>query len=253
MTRTSGPDAGASAPPRPRRAAGRLAAIVLLLLALVRPADSQVLISLLFGDELNTGNIEFGLDGGVNWNTLGGVDGGGSLPAWNLGFYFDIRIADSSWMLHTGVIVKSTMGAECVPLYPLGDAGLDSSFAGGSVTKRFNYFDVPVMLKHRFANNVYVEGGMMAGLLYGATDEFVNSVSEEDDLSYERDVRDAYHPLDAGIVVGAGYRLMGGDGLNLGVRYYYGLVDVRVDDAGPAELNRSLYLTLGIPIGAGGD
>ena len=32
--------------------------------------QSQVLIALLLGDELNTGKIEFGLDGGINYAAI---------------------------------------------------------------------------------------------------------------------------------------------------------------------------------------
>ena len=38
--------------------------------------------------------------------------------------------------------------------------------------------------------------------------------------------------------------------MNLGMRYYHGLVDVYVDDTVPNRYNRSFYITLGIPIGA---
>ncbi len=214
-------------------------------------SNAQVLISLLFGEALNTGKVEFGLDGGFNWSTIGGISGAQNLPIWNLGFYFDIKLHDPAWMIHTGVIVKSTMGAKNTPLYSLGDRNLDSVFAGGSVTTTFNYFNVPIMVKYKFPNNIFVEGGVMLGLLYGATDEFVNSLHEDDDLTYDRNVRKSYHPLDAGLMIGAGYRLLGGDGMNLGVRYYYGLVDVYIDDATPPQYNRAIYLTLGIPIGAG--
>ncbi len=225
--------------------------IVITLFLSVQTANSQVLIALLFGDVLNTGKVEFGLDGGFNWSSMQGVSGAKNLPIWNLGFYFDFKLPDSAWMIHTGVIVKSTMGTKNAPLYSLGDHNLDSSFAGGSVTTELNYFNVPIMMKYKFSNNIYVEGGGMLGLLYGATDEFVNSVHEDEDLSYERDVRKAYHPLDGGLMVGAGYRLLGGDGMNLGIRYYYGLVDVYIDDSGSPQYNRAIYLTLGIPIGVG--
>jgi len=33
------------------------------------------------------------------------------------------------------------------------------------------------------------------------------------------------------------------------LQYYFGLVDVRVDDSLPDQFNRVLYLTAGIPIG----
>lgn len=227
--------------------------LVLLLLLSSTRADGQVLIALLFGDALNTGKIEFGLDGGVNLTSLDGIDQAEMLTTWNLGFYFDIKLADPSWMIHTGVIVKSTMGTENAPLYLLGDANLDNAFSGGSVTTSLQYFNVPIMVKHKFTNNIFLEGGVMLGLLYGATDDFVNTVTEEEDLSYERNVRFAYHPLDAGIMVGAGYRLLSGDGINLGVRYYYGLIDIYIDDLSPGRYNRSIYFTVGIPIGAGKD
>ncbi|MGH2610007.1 MAG: porin family protein [Tepidiformaceae bacterium] len=220
-------------------------------LLLPRAAPAQVIISLLFGDALNTGRVEFGLDGGLNFASLRGPDDAGSLRTWNLGFYFDIRLDNPAWLIHTGVIVKSTMGAEDQPPYPLGDGTLDSLFAGGNVTTRLRYFNVPVMLKYRMPNHFFVEGGGMAGLLYEATDEFLAAVEDEDDLTHERDVEDDYDRLDAGIIVGAGYRLFGGNGMNLGVRYYHGLVDVGRDGAAAERFNRSVYLTVGIPIGAG--
>jgi hypothetical protein len=39
--------------------------------------------------------------------------------------------------------------------------------------------------------------------------------------------------------------------MNLSIRYYYGLVDIYIDDLTPARYNRSLYFSVGIPIGAG--
>jgi len=85
--------------------------------------------------------------------------------------------------------------------------------------------------------------------MYNGYDTFIKSVKEEDDLQYEVKIKDQYHPLDAGIAFGIGYRLMGGDGMNIGINYYYGLIDVRIDDSTPSELNQAIYLNVGIPIG----
>ncbi len=85
--------------------------------------------------------------------------------------------------------------------------------------------------------------------MYNGYDTFIKSVQSEDDLQYEVKVKDQYHPLDAGIAVGAGYRLLSGDGINLGVMYYQGFIDVRIDDSSPAEYNNAIYLNIGIPIG----
>ncbi len=230
----------------------RFAKGLLLFLILVggtQAALSQVIVSLVLGDKLNTGKIEFGLDGGLNLSDQTGRSGSGMLTTFNLGFYFDIKLKNS-WMVHTGVIVKSNMGAGNLSVYPLGSPDLDNAFAGGSVERKLNYFNVPVFLKYNFRNHFYVEAGPQFGLLYNAYDEFTNNV-QGGDVTYEKNIRENYHPLDAGMVAGIGYRLMGGNGMNLGVRYYYGLVDVVIDDSGADVFNRSLYVTVGIPIGVG--
>ena len=105
------------------------------------------------------------------------------------------------------------------------------------------------MMKYSFKNHIYLKGGIQLGLRYKAFDEFKNSVNEEDDLKYNLDIKDQFHPIDAGLAIGAGYRLMKGNGMNIGVQYYIGLLDIRVDDSSPNQFNRVLYLTAGIPIG----
>src|SRR6187397_2495915 len=104
--------------------------LIIVLLLFANAARSQVLISILLGDKLNSGKIEFGLEGGANWSTIKNLDGAKNLTSFNLGFYFDFKLKDTSWMLNTGVIVKSTMGADKLPVYSLGDPSLDNSFTG---------------------------------------------------------------------------------------------------------------------------
>ena len=224
----------------------------LLIIGLLLSANAtrtQVLISILLGDKLNTGKIEFGLDGGANWSTIKNLDGAKSLTSFNLGFYFDFKLKDPSWMLNTGVIVKSTMGADELPVYSLGNPDLDNAFTGGKITRKINYFNVPVMMKYSFKNHLYLKGGIQLGLRYKAFDEFKNSVNDEDDLKYKLDIKDQFHPIDAGLAFGTGYRLMKGNGMNIGVQYYLGLLDIKVDDTSPNQFNRVLYLTAGISIG----
>lgn len=220
---------------------------IIILFLSTHTANSQVLIALIFGEALNTGQIEFGLDGGWTLAYMDGIEGAKPLSTWNLGFYFDIKLKDPSWMVHTGVIVKSVMGTTNTPLYPLNDPVLDSAFVGGSVTKTQQHFYVPIMMKYKFRNNIFVEGGIMAGLFRKSTDTFVRSVQETDDLSYEISSRKPYHLFDGGLMVGAGYRLKS---INVGIRFYYGLVDVNADVTLPSLYNRALYVNIGIPIGA---
>lgn len=225
-----------------------LAAI--LLISSASFSHGQVIISLLLGDKLNSGQVEFGLDGGVNYSWQTGVAYGRALPTFNLGFYFDIKTSNPNWLIHTGVIVKSTMGANGLPVYSLNNPDLDNTFLNGSVERTLSYFNVPVFAKRKFGNSFYAEGGIILGLLYGAEDLFKANVNGGD-ATYSRDVRSNYRALDAGVAAGIGYRLMKGNGMNLGVRAYQGLVNVLETNPGAAVRNQSLYLTMGIPIGAG--
>lgn len=226
---------------------------ILLPILLILPVlgQSQVLISILLGDKLNSGKIEFGLEGGWSLAHLSGVDPSKGHSNYNLGFYFDFAMKDPAWLVSTGVRVKSTMGAEEIDVYSLENANLDAVFATGSITRKLNYFNVPVMMKYKFSSHFYAQAGIQLGLKYKGTDEFVNSVEEDDDLSYKVDIKKQYHPLDGGLCAGLGYRLTGGNGMNIGLQYYYGLIDVRISDASPDEFNRTLYVNVGIPIGKG--
>ena len=52
-------------------------------------AQSQVLISLILGDKINSDTLEFGLEGGGNFSMISGMDSRKFYPDWNIGFYFD--------------------------------------------------------------------------------------------------------------------------------------------------------------------
>ncbi|MDR6845218.1 porin family protein [Flavobacterium granuli] len=210
-------------------------------------AQSQVIMSLIFGDKLNSPNIEFGLEGGANFSTISNLDSDYRTD-FNLGFYFDFNLKNPSWAFNTGVIVKSTMGAKGVAVYSLNDEKLDAVFAEGSIKRNINYFNVPLMIKYKFANNIYVKAGTQLGLLSTANDLF-HKEYDGDDVEYKNNIRDKIHVVDAGLVIGAGYRIKTKYGMNLGLQYYYGLVPLLKGDDSPDQYNRSLYVTAGLPIG----
>ena len=209
------------------------------------------MISILLGDKLNSGGIEFGLEGGYSRSTLTGVDPSNGHSDFNLGFYFDFRMKNPSWFLSTGVRVKSTMGANELALYALENGDLNNAFEGGSINRTLGYFQVPVSMRYKFKNNFFVQAGVQLGIRNGAKDVFVNTINKKDDLTYSLNVKSQYHPLDAGLLGGIGYRFIKGNGMNLSLQYYLGLVDVRISDATPDQKNNALYVNLGIPIGKG--
>lgn len=219
-----------------------------LLFSLSMKSNSQVLISLLLGDKLNTGKIEFGMDGGVNWVNISNTPKAEYLFDWNLGFYFDFKMKNPHLFIHTGVLVKSKMGTKGLDPYPLGNDSLDAIFSGGTVERKINYFNVPVMLRYRFNNFIFVEGGVQLGLRYTGYDFFKQEINKEDDLTFTYDVKDNYTKIDAGALAGIGYRLKKGEGLILAVRYYNGFVDAdRVMEGN--QYYSAIYLSAAIPIG----
>ncbi len=229
------------------------ASLILLMLFTAYSVYSQVLITLLFGEKLNSPNIEFGLDGGVNYGNIANLESSKMLPMFNLGFYFDIKLKNQL-MLHTGVIVKSNQGANKLDTYPLDNPSLDTAFTGGYVSRKVNQFSVPILLKYRFGNYFHVEAGPMLALRTKGYDTFKNSVKEDDDLSYKNDIADLYKRIDAGIMVGAGFKISKIPKTSqFGIRYYYSFVDPLKDNTGKPQYFSSLYLYCALPIGAHAD
>jgi hypothetical protein len=212
-------------------------------------SEGQVLISLLLGDKLNSDKIEFGLDGGLNWSNISNVPNSESLRGFNLGFYFDFKIKENFYF-HTGVGVKSPLGAKNITPYSLNNVGLDSLFESGSVTRNLRYFHVPLQAKFMLSDKFFVELGPQLALLNKGSDEFTDTVIDNEDLTFTNEVRDNYKRIDFGLVGGVGYKIKKSNGMSIGIKYYYGLTDILKDNLDDPLMNRSLYLFARIPIGA---
>ena len=213
-------------------------------------AKSQILISLIFGEVLNTPKVEFGLVGGWNQSDILTIDNAAPLNNFNLGFYFHVLVKNNSY-ISTGVLVKSNVGATGMPTYSLGNDDFDMLYENGVLTKKINYFYVPIQYHYRLHNRFYFEGGIQLGLRGKASDIFdVEELNGE--LSYKTDAGDQYTRIDAGIVGGVGYKFKKEQkSTSIGVSYYYGLVDVS-KVAGVEVMNTSLNIFVKIPIGMEG-
>ena len=111
--------------------------VVTVFLLASTTAKSQILITLIFGEVLNTPKVEFGLIGGINRSYMLDIKESEGLNNINLGFYFQILLKNQSY-LSTGVFVKSNVGAQGMPTYSRNNASLDSVFENGSLTKKIN-------------------------------------------------------------------------------------------------------------------
>ena len=226
--------------------------IIAILLAGIT-SQSQVLITLLLGDKLNSDGLEFGLEGGMNWTKISGMETNSFARKWNLGFYFDIRLKNQ-WFLYTGVLVKSNFGVDKLTDRDLNTLGIspytDNADAriAGDYSQKINAFMVPALIRYKFKNHMYFEAGPQFSLMYKSWVEFNADVDGKDAILKEYN-KDKINKVDAGVMAGIGYKLLKGTGWTLGAKYYYGFVNVFKGISGTN--NSSFYLKLEIPIGAG--
>lgn len=224
--------------------------LVILALALFPfTSNSQVLISLLLGDKLNSEGLEFGLEAGINTTNISGFESSKMASNFNLGFYFDIRMKNQLY-LNTGVAVKTSFGlrsptendlAFLMPGVP--------KFEEGKYKQKIKAFQIPILMNYKFKNHFYTELGPQISWSRKGWVEYELSSDELDKLSkyYNSDL---IARIDVGAMVGLGYKLRKGEGLTLGLRYYRGFVDVFKDKSG-TKIN-SINFKVNIPIGAGG-
>lgn len=226
--------------------------LILVILVIGLSSQSQVLITLIFGEKLNSPNVEFGLEGGINWTQITGMETKNFARKWNLGFYFDFRLKNN-WWLNTGVLVKANMGVNNLSdndLANLNATIYTSDTTGripGSYGQRMNYFLVPALAKYKFKKGIFVAAGPQFGLMYKAWVQFDSDVEGNDAIIKEYN-KELIPRIDVGIMAELGYSFFQGAGLSLGVKYYEGFVNVYKDI--PGTRNRSFFLYATLPIGA---
>lgn len=207
---------------------------------------SQILLTVLFGDKLNSDGLEFGLVGGFNFSNISELEANKPLTSFNLGFYFDFRLKNQ-WNIYTGVLVKAKLGDDRLTSDDLNFLGITPYDVEGSYSQKINYFIVPALLKYNFQNRMYLELGPQFGLMYKSWVEF-NSDEDNRDIKIKDFNSDQVNRLDAGFTLGTGYKLMPGSGMTIGLKYYYGLTNVYKGVNG--SNNSSFFLDLNLPIGA---
>ena len=227
--------------------------LILVFCLISLSAQSQILISLLFGDKLNSPNLEFGLEGGVNWSHISGLESNGYSGRLNLGFYFNFRVKEQ-WFINTGLLVKSSLGTGDLSVNDLALTNneihiVDGEILDGRYNQILDYFIVPALVKYRFKNNLYVAAGPQFGLLYNAFVEFNSNKKVLPEARIRENNTGYFRRFDMGATGGVGYVLRGGEGMTIGVKYYYGFLDAYKDVSGTR--NSSIFAHVNIPIGAG--
>jgi hypothetical protein len=211
-------------------------------------ARSQVLIALIFGDKLNTPNIEFGLNVGGNLSKLKNYPEAQYSMNLNLGLYFNFKMGDHFY-LHPELQFLNTMGSSGRDLRYLPDPGWDVE----SLESRriLNYGTLVLLPRYKLLNQLYFEAGFHGSFLLSANDYLrIEPAKDTEEIYRKYNLKD-YHRFDAGFDVGLGFKFGEGEGLNLSFRYSHGFVNILKDGSQPAEHNRGFHLQACIPIGVG--
>jgi len=208
--------------------------------------QSQILLTVLFGDKLNSDGLEFGLEGGFNFSDISELEANERLSSFNLGFYFDFRLKNQ-WNIYTGVLVKAKLGDARLSTNDLNFLGITPYETEGAYSQKINYFIVPALLKYNFPNRMYLELGPQFGLMYQSWVEF-NSDADNRDIKIKDFNKGNLNRLDAGFTIGTGYKLLPETGMTIGLKYYYGLTNVYKGIDGTN--NNSIFLKVNLPIGA---
>jgi hypothetical protein len=237
-------------PPRPRLAALALlfTALSALLVAFPRPAHSQVLLALLFGDKIASEKFHLGIDVGAQFSDQANLGGDEVRTTFAAGVVADYKLSDRLY-LYGEIMGLSKMGSNGLSPVPTGNSDLDTFLSGSDMAVQLQYISVPVLLKYGFSENRFLVGlGGEIGFLTGAKNSYSGSTNSVGDYTYSQDVKDLYNSTDAGFAFLLEYVLHRKLRPSIQLQGYIGLTDILKDNPGDAITNRALTLSLVIPL-----
>jgi hypothetical protein len=209
-------------------------------------ARSQVILSLLFGDKLNSDELLFGIHMHYSWNSLSATDPSSSLKKFNLGLFLTYKVSEQ-WQLNAEPMAKYQRGAAGMEPYALDDPQLDATYAGGEFSRTVGYVALPITTRYVMAEKFFLEAGPNIALRINAEDVFKKGIAQGDQ-KLEINSEELTSRWDIGMLFGAGYYLGKGRDLALGIRYAAGFSDVCKDFEGE-QAHQGFYFYGNIPIG----
>jgi hypothetical protein len=220
--------------------------LLLFCLASQARSDAQIIISLLFGDKLNSDKILFGLHANYTGSHLTNLEGAENLGGFKLALLFNFKLSDR-FNLQSELVPPMWFGTKGIKPYSLGDAELDNQFKDGEVERRIWLTGLTALGQYRVYDYIRLEAGPEIFLRFKAKDTF-KAEPEAGELSLERDIKDETSTFEVGLALGVSYHLQKGTGMMFGLRYYWGLTDVMKNEAASQQF-RMWQITSGIPIG----
>ena len=207
-----------------------------------------MIIALLFGDKLNTNELEFGIVVTPVWTNISNLESK-RRDGLDLGIYFNIH-PEKRFFIHIEGIAKGSFGAKSLAPYPLGNDTLNDLFASGSVERKIKAFSLPILGRYAITPKFFAEAGIRPDMMLKSKDMFKTKVNG-DELQYTVSTSDQITLLDFGIDAGFFYKFSKDKrSMGIGLRYFQGLTDIMKSTQGN-QVNTAWQLNITIPIGAG--
>ena len=178
----------------PQQAVGRRGLLLILMLLLIGGAEAQ---------------IKYGLKAGLNFSTLSGASATSSLLiGYHAGVFEDVKITDK--FVFQPEVLFSSQGVN----RKLDVIGIDEPDRAVKYQVKIYYLNVALMMKYYVIRKLDLEAGPQIGLMLSAWNV----------MDGNKYALNSVQPIDWGANVGAGYDFT--DHISVGVRYYYGLLNI---------------------------
>ena len=213
----------------------------------VKLTFSQVLISLLFGEQLNKGPLEFGID--LSWNSsiITNIENPERLSRLGFGLYMTHNLNDKIGFDYALFFnsPKGSGGMQAEDLF----WEVNPILTNGKLERRLEYFELPVEFFYKLNSRFALAGGGYVAYLHGTKDRITTDINFGANR-FERSITGEMNRLDAGVSFHLKYHFIGQPGVQLKMGYQRGLVDIYKSDELTAY-NETIQFSVLIPIKMG--
>jgi len=202
-----------------------LAVAVALTLGLrPQPAEGQVVVGWLLDEFLTTETFNVGVDIGMNFSTLDGLENATRNSGAMFGLFGEWRFHPHIH-LQSGFIPVSDKGALNIVPIPFDDPELDP-LVSGTMTREMNTLDFYTLLQYATGpdKGLRVGAGPQFNIITGAVDRYEGLTSAGTAVVIEQDLENRLKGFEAGIAFDVEYQI--GSSIAIGVRYFHGLTDI---------------------------
>lgn len=208
--------------------------------------QGQVLLTIIFGDKLNSPTTEFGLNAGASISTLTGIDNSTHTTNLAIGMFFTWKFHER-YQFQPELYFSFKGGAEDISPFLIDDPGVELPIDQMDISRTTNYFSLPLLFKAQVINQFRIIVGPQFSLMTSNTDYMYYKVDKKRDLLARQQDRSEAGRIDIGLSAGIGYKLGKGEGVSIEAKYYLGFLDTSAGSDINSK-NRMIILQAGIPI-----